>query len=136
MKKQLLIILLSLILLGFVGVQSDRWTAPLEAKTIKNPVAKIDRMVSAKKGKRIFKTRCMICHGDQGLGNGAGGKALNPKPQNLTSITVQSQTDGELFWKVSKGRNAMIKWEPILSEAERWDVVNYVRTLDNSRTEQ
>lgn len=131
MKKQLLILLLSLTLTAFVSFQADRWTAPPEAKDIKNPVAKIDRMVSANKGKRIFKTRCMICHGPEGLGNGAGGKALNPKPQNLTSAMVQNQTDGEIFWKVSNGRNAMIKWGPILSEAERWDVVNYVRTLND-----
>lgn len=136
MKKQLLIvILLSITLFGFMNInlQEDRWTAPAEAKGIKNPVAKIDRMSSANKGKRIFKTRCMICHGPEGLGNGAGGKALNPKPQNLTSGMVQSQTDGEIFWKVTNGRNAMIKWGPILSEKERWDVVNYVRTLDDKK---
>ena len=134
MKKQLLLILLSLSFLGFVAVknQENRWKAPSEAKNIKNPISKINRMVSANKGKRIFKTRCMICHGPKGLGNGAGGKALNPKPQNLTSKMVQSQSDGEIFWKVTNGRNAMIKWGPILSEAERWDVVNYVRTLDNN----
>jgi len=131
MKKQLLIITLSLCLFGLFGmnVQSDRWTAPEKAKDIKNPIDKIDRGVSAVRGKRIFKTRCMICHGPKGIGDGPGGKALEPKPQNLTLPMVKSQTDGEIFWKVSNGRNAMIKWGPILSESERWDVINYVRTL-------
>ena len=133
MVKKLLITVLSLLLFGFIGtnLQQDRWTAPEEAKTIKNPVNPADRSVSAKKGKRIFKTRCMICHGATGVGNGAGGKALNPQPQNLTLPMVQNQSDGELFWKVTNGRNAMIKWGPILSENERWDVINYVRTLDD-----
>jgi mono/diheme cytochrome c family protein len=131
MNKKLLIIVLSLALFSFVGmnIQADRWKAPEEAKDIKNPVKKNDRGVSAVKGKKIFKTRCMICHGPKGIGNGPGGKALAPKPQNLTLPMVKSQTDGELFWKVSNGRNAMIKWGPILSESERWDVINYVRTL-------
>lgn len=133
MVRKLLIIILSLAFFGFIseGFRQDRWLAPEEAKSIKNPVKPINRGISAKKGKRIFKTRCMICHGPTGVGNGPGGKALSPKPQNLTLPMVQKQTDGEIFWKVSKGRNAMIKWGPILSESERWDVVNYVRTLNN-----
>ncbi len=132
MKKEVLIVALSFIFLGFVGnkLQQDRWVAPKEAKAIKNPVKGSLRGVSANKGKKIFKTRCMICHGPRGKGNGPGGKALEPKPQNLTLAMVKNQTDGELFWKVTNGRNAMIKWGPILSEKERWDVVNYVRTLE------
>ena len=131
MNKKLLILVLSLALFSFVSVniQADRWIAPKEAIAIKNPVKKIDRGVSAVRGKKIFKTRCMICHGPKGKGDGPGGKALDPKPQNLTLPMVESQTDGELFWKVSNGRNAMIKWGPILSESERWDVINFVRTL-------
>ncbi len=131
MNKKLLILVLSLALFSFVSVniQADRWLAPKEATAIKNPVKKIDRGVSAVRGKKIFKTRCMICHGPKGKGDGPGGKALDPKPQNLTLPMVESQTDGELFWKVSNGRNAMIKWGPILSESERWDVINFVRTL-------
>jgi len=131
MKKQLIILIFSLALFSFVSVnlQADRWKAPKEANAIKNPVKKVNRGVSAVRGKKIFKTRCMICHGPKGKGDGPGGKALSPKPQNLTLPMVEKQSDGELFWKVSNGRNAMIKWGPILSEKERWDVINYVRTL-------
>ena len=131
MKKQLLFILLSLIFLSFIGlsIQEDRWLAPEGAKNINNPVNSSKRIESANRGAKIFKTRCMICHGVQGKGDGIGGKALTPKPQNLTSGMVQSQTDGEIFWKVTNGRNDMIKWGPILSEEQRWDLVNYVRTL-------
>tara|TARA_R110002073_G_scaffold279026_1_gene443002 strand:- start:266554 stop:266955 length:402 start_codon:yes stop_codon:yes gene_type:complete len=133
MKKQLLIIIvLSASFLGFMGMnmQTDRWLAPQEAKSIKNPISPSNQEASAIRGKKIFKTRCMICHGISGKGDGPGGKALNPKPQNLTLPMVKSQTDGEIFWKVTNGRNAMIKWGPILSENERWDVVNYVRSLE------
>ena len=131
MKKQLLYSIFSLVLLSFVGVstQEDRWKAPEKSKELKNPIAASAKAQSAKRGSKIFKTRCMICHGMQGTGNGIGGKALNPKPQNLTLHMVQSQTDGEIFWKITNGRNDMIKWGPILSEDQRWDLVNYVRTL-------
>ena len=131
MKKQLLFILFSIFLLSFIGLtnQEDRWLAPDGAKKLSNPVEASDKAESVLRGAKIFKTRCMICHGPQGKGDGIGGKALTPKPQNLTLPMVQSQTDGEIFWKVTNGRNDMIKWGPILTEAQRWDLVNYVRTL-------
>lgn len=131
MKKQLLFILFSIFLLSFIGLtnQEDRWLAPDGAKKLSNPVEASDKTESVLRGAKIFKTRCMICHGPQGKGDGIGGKALTPKPQNLTLPMVKAQTDGEIFWKVTNGRNDMIKWGPILTEAQRWDLVNYVRTL-------
>ena len=131
MKKQLLYILGLTVLVGFMSftLQEDRWKAPEGAKDLKNPISSANKAESVKRGAKIFKTRCMICHGTTGKGDGIGGKALTPKPQNLTSGMVQSQADGEIFWKVTNGRNDMIKWGPILTEDQRWDVVNYVRTL-------
>lgn len=133
MKQKLLYIALSFSTLSFIGlsIQEDRWKAPEGAKSLKNPVSAASKKESAARGAKVFRTRCMICHGPKGLGDGIGGKALNPKPQNLTSKMVQSQTDGEIFWKVTNGRNDMIKWGPILSDEQRWDLVNYVRTLGN-----
>ena len=51
-----------------------------------------------------------------------------PKPADWTSAKVQSQTDGELFWKMSEGRSAMPPWKS-LPEKDRWELVNYIRTL-------
>lgn len=109
--------------------QDNPWKAPASSKAIKNPVAEAKIALSAKKGKATFTTYCVVCHGAKGLGDGAGGKALNPKPANLTSEKVQSQTDGEIFWKITNGRGPMVKWETMLSEDQRWELVNYVRTL-------
>lgn len=36
------------------------------------------------KGKELFKTNCSSCHGENGLGDGPGAAALNPKPRNFT----------------------------------------------------
>lgn len=131
MNKKLVYIVVGLVFLAFTGfkIQKDRWIAPEGAKNIKNPVRAAQKEASVERGAKLFKTRCMICHGATGKGDGVGGKALTPKPQNLTSGMVQQQTDGEIFWKISNGRNDMIKWGPILTEEQRWDLVNYVRTL-------
>lgn len=131
MKKILLILPLSALIYAFTITeeQTEKWVAPKEAKKVINPVAEAKRSSSAKNGAKIFKTRCVVCHGNAGIGDGPGGKALNPKPANLTSASVQSQADGEIFWKISNGRGGMIKWDGILKENERWDMVNYIRTI-------
>jgi len=129
MKRIVPFLVLSLFFIGVASFrsQADRWKAPPESKKLVNPVT--DKATSIERGAKLFKTRCMICHGSKGTGDGIGGKALNPKPQNLTLEMVQTQTDGEIFWKITNGRNDMIKWGPILSENQRWDLVNYVKTL-------
>jgi mono/diheme cytochrome c family protein len=42
---------------------------------------------------------------------------------------MKDVTDGELFWKMSKGRGVMPAWEDQFSETQRWELVNYLRTL-------
>ena len=127
MKNILFLMVIALGLFGFM--QQDKWVAPVSAKKIVNPVTAKKRSSSAKKGAKIFTQYCIVCHGKKAKGDGAGGKALNPKPANLTSDLVQNQVDGEIFWKISNGRNAMIKWDPIIPESDRWALVNYIRTL-------
>jgi len=132
MKKNLLIILIVFGLFGFMKIntiQQGKWVAPVASKKITNPTTAKKKNSSAKKGTKLFGQYCAVCHGKIGKGDGIGGKALNPKPANLTSDLVQNQVDGEIFWKISTGRNAMIKWDPIISEDDRWSLVNYIRTL-------
>lgn len=133
MKKAIyLLVPLSFIFAAFTAVDfQDPWKAPESAKSIKNPIAESKKIISGKKGKKVFQSNCVVCHGDAGKGDGPGGKALNPKPADLTSDRVQSQTDGEIFWKITNGRGAMVKWEPVISEEQRWDLVNYIRSLKN-----
>jgi mono/diheme cytochrome c family protein len=39
------------------------------------------------------------------------------------------ETDGSLLWKMSEGRDPMPTWKDILSEKERWQLVDYIRKL-------
>ncbi len=112
---------------GFELNQDDKWVAPESAKELKNP-APGDKS-SVKRGKNLYKSYCVVCHGETGQGDGPGSKALDPKPADHTSKSVQSQADGELYWKISEGRGNMVGWEHVLKDQDRWDLVNYVRTL-------
>lgn len=104
----------------------DKWVAPASAKELKNPRSGAESVAN---GKSTYATRCVVCHGVTGKGDGPAGKSLNPPAGDHTSAAVQAQTDGEIFWKISEGRGAMVGWKLILSEQDRWDLVNYIRTL-------
>ena len=99
------------------------WTAPADAKNMKNPVKGVGN------AKKSVDTNCASCHGATGKGDGVAAAALPPpKPADWTSEKVQKQTDGEIFWKITNGRGAMPPWEH-LPEKDRWEMVNFIRTL-------
>jgi mono/diheme cytochrome c family protein len=56
---------------------------------------------------------------------------LRRKPADLTNKErMTAMSDGELFWKISKGiTGIMPAGERRMNEEERWHVVNYIRTL-------
>ena len=103
------------------------WKAPKEADKTINPIK--DDVKAIKKGKKIYTQMCAICHGVKGKGDGVAGSALNPKPANFTSKEVQAQSDGALFWKLTEGKTPMASYKELLSETQRWQVINYIRTL-------
>ncbi len=85
------------------------------------------------KGKTIYATQCSTCHGVEGKGDGAAAAALNPKPRNFTQ---------DAGWKVGRkpsqvyatlktgipGSAAMPVFGS-LSQADRWALVHFVRSL-------
>jgi mono/diheme cytochrome c family protein len=116
----------AVIMVGAAGTAAwaqGEWTAPAEAQKMKNPVKGVGN------AKKSVETNCASCHGASGKGDGPAAAALPPpKPADWTSAKVQKQSDGELFWKITNGRGAMPPWKH-LPEKERWEIVNYIRTL-------
>ena len=102
---------------------------PAEAAAVKNPTAADDESIS--RGAAIFSQSCAVCHGDIGKGDGPGAAALSPKPADLHADHVQGNSDGTIFWIVSHGREGTVMpaWNTLLSEEQRWDVVNFLRTF-------
>jgi mono/diheme cytochrome c family protein len=124
------------------GAQQDfsknTWELPEDADKTKNPVAAT--LESIAKGKELYMERtkgnCVFCHGDTGAGNEANLANLRRKPADLTNKErMTAMTDGEVFWKVTKGINGIMPaGEKRMPDAEeRWHVVNYVRTLAKAK---
>ena len=125
MKKALLIILT---ITAFINNNAQsHWQAPDEAKQLQNPLHNTAEVIN--KGQKVFQSLCASCHGDKGTGNPVMLKTLNPPPADLTSTAIQQQTDGEIFWKITEGRGIMASYKNMLSDEDRWAVVQYIRQL-------
>lgn len=85
---------------------------------------------SLARGSELYTINCRMCHGPTGGGNGPIAPFLAVKPANLTSDLVQAKSDGSIFLTISNGIDGrMPPLNENLTVPERWDVVNFVRTL-------
>ena len=105
----------------------EKWAAPAVEARKKNPVAVNDSSVAA--GQKVYLKRCVQCHGKTGNGDGPDAADLGIHPAKLSNQAIQQQTDGELFWKITVGKKPMPNYGTRLSATDRWNVVNYLRTL-------
>lgn len=103
------------------------WTVSPMAANVPNPVPADANSIAA--GKSIYSQNCTACHGSTGVGNGPAGQYLNPKPFNLTSASLWQLSDGTLFAMISQGHSPMPGFAGSLSKHQRWDLINYLRTL-------
>jgi mono/diheme cytochrome c family protein len=118
--------------LGAQAPAGKKWELTAEQKArvakLKNPVPSDKRAASAANGKKIADTNCAPCHGAGGKGDGVAAAALPKKPADWTSRAVQQEADSSLFVKISDGNPPMPPWAS-LPEPDRWDLVNYIKTL-------
>ena len=105
----------------------EKWVAPAAEAQKKNPLPVNDSSLAL--GQKIYLQRCVGCHGKTGKGDGPDAADLGIHPAKLSDAAVQEQTDGELFWKVTVGKKPMPKYRTRLSPTDRWNVINYLRTL-------
>ena len=103
------------------------WVAPARAAAKKNPVPSSPAALEA--GKKVFEKECLSCHGPTGKGDGPKAADLKTRPRDLSAPQVAEQSDGALFWKLNEGKIPMPKFDELLSEDQRWQVIDYIRTL-------
>lgn len=94
-----------------------------------NPVEADEASIA--RGAELYAIHCQMCHGQTAEGNGPIAPFLVKfKPANLTSQVVQSKSDGSIFLTITNGITG--KMPPLnenLTVPERWDLVNFIRTL-------
>ncbi len=84
------------------------------------------------KGKELYTSNCVACHGDKGDGNGPAGAALSPKPQNYHS--AEGWKNGRSFPMMFKSlqggipKSAMTGYD-FIPVTDRIAIIQYIRTL-------
>ena len=88
--------------------------------------------VSLAVGDKVFHERCELCHGPNGMGDGPGGAALNPKPRNFHDKAVQDTlSDAWIVHTIMNGKagTGMPPWKGIVSESEAKSLILKVRSF-------
>ena len=87
-------------------------------------------------GQALYVANCATCHGARGAGDGPAAAALDPKPAHHNDGAYMNALTNEHLFKVIKEGGAavgkspmMAPWGGMLSDAQIWDVVAYVRSL-------
>lgn len=86
--------------------------------------------VSLQRGEILYGIHCALCHGPSGKGDGPLAQYYGDRPpSDLTGPSVSAQFDGGLFRTLTQGFSRMPPMAENLTPRERWDVINYLRTL-------
>jgi len=117
------------------GFMYDRAPTPQAVATmasLTNPVA--PDSASVHRGRIQYQINCAVCHGTAGLGNGPVLKyGMFPPAIGAAANPAASMPDGQIFGIIRNGRGLMPSYNRI-EESDRWDIVNYLRTLQGKGT--
>lgn len=105
------------------GLGEDEATrAGLELKNPYTPTAR-----TLDEGKSLFQTYCLVCHGEQGHGDGPISSKI-PTPPSYVSDRLLKFPQGRIFYVITLGTGKMPSYAAQLSADERWKIVTYIHT--------
>ncbi|OGC93671.1 MAG: hypothetical protein A2W25_06115 [candidate division Zixibacteria bacterium RBG_16_53_22] len=89
-------------------------------------------------GKRLFAKYCVVCHGQEGQGDGFNSYNLEPRPRNLVDTTyMNTLSDARLSEMISAGGRGtgksvlMPAYGSTLTASEIQDLVDYIRYISH-----
>jgi len=102
------------------------------SKSIINPLPPLNAVDSVEAA-RLYLVNCGICHGDKLDGNGPlyndGNGPYAAKPRNLASDPyATAMPDGQMFYSVTYGKNAMGSYASQLTTKQRWMVIHFIKS--------
>jgi mono/diheme cytochrome c family protein len=125
--------LVGLAILGVIAlvalVSSIRTNAQRRAAhNMANPFPATPSALAAAKSN--YDSHCASCHGSTGNGKGDKAQGLWSAPTDFRNAAQMGRsTDGDLYWVTTRGNWPMPAFEKQLTELQRWQLVDYVRTF-------
>jgi len=125
---------------GAVPVTGKELVHPVDLKNadrLTNPRTRTAE--SLNRGKWVYETYCLVCHGEGGKGDGPISSAVGGPffgVRSLVNDTIARRSDGYIYGVVvnslNMGRGLMPIYGDKVRGTDRWDVVNYVRSLQQA----
>ena len=84
---------------------------------------------SLQRGEILYHFHCSLCHGETGRGDGALSQYFARTPENLSGAQAAAEFDGSVYLAILQGFGEMPSLAENLTRRERWDIINYIRTL-------
>lgn len=113
---------------------AGNWNVPIKARDLVNPLTVNKNTLT--EGAKIYTEHCTQCHGENGLGKGTEENVDYSLQSILTVISTpgdQPLGDGELYWKITHGIGKMPSFAGVLTDHERWLMVNHIRALPDEK---
>ncbi len=102
------------------------------SKSVQNPFQTLD-IVQVTEAERLYLVNCAICHGQKLDGNGPlynnGKGPYAAAPRNLLTYILP---EGQMFYSVTYGKNAMGSYASQLSTDQRWMIIRYIKSKQGS----
>ena len=86
--------------------------APVAAAAPAEPAAPVENHRG--EAEKMFRARCVVCHGEKGTGDGPGAAALDPKPRNYTDAAWQASVTDEQIKSTILNGGAAVGKSPIM----------------------
>jgi mono/diheme cytochrome c family protein len=134
MMHRLALTIFTFALVAACSSKPSNETASLTEATVteqtKNPLSGVAAVTV---GKSLYAVHCIMCHGDNGKGEGNAGSSLAVKPTDLTRDDAVVTAAGKLFLIVKngvkkEGKQTMPPARKVTDE-QIWQIVAYVHTL-------
>lgn len=115
---------LILVLAGVLDLTTGSAGGPV-TNPIPNTVSSVER------GGVVYQATCARCHGVDAIGGGPDAGTTQIRPPNLRSGHLNQHTDAQIYEWISNGLpGGMPAWASTLSETDRWNLVNYLRSIN------
>jgi len=111
------------------NAQSDG--AAVDYSKVEVPVDRLASDEARDRGRTLFRTKCVLCHGVRANGRGVRRHGLSGAPANFQSKDWRANTSPRhVYMVLSEGKRgtSMPAW-PTLSNKEKWEVVAYVLSV-------
>lgn len=110
---------------GFMPYHYTQADGEKAGEELHNPYEVTDEFIA--RGKHLYQTTCMPCHGTEGKGDGPVIEKGVPPPPSYTSRRVRKYKVGQIYHVITLGFGNMAPHAQQLYPEDRWAVSEYVK---------